>query len=338
MLKIGVIGAGHQGRIHIKSIKEIPEFELLGFFDNDKFNANAVAEEFGIRSFNSINELINEVDVVDIVTPAVAHFEHAAYALKHCRHVFIEKPIVATPEEALKLIEIASEADVKVQVGHVERYDPAFISALPFIENPMFIEVHRLACLNPRGKDVPVILDLMIHDIDIILHTVHSNLRKISASGVSVVTDTPDIVNARLEFDNGCVANLTASRISLSPMRKARFFQQDAYIAVDFLNRKTEVAYLKSINGGYVNPLLHVIESGNGKDAKQIHFVKPEITDTDAIQCELSRFATAIIENKTPDVTINDGYRALKVAYQILEKVENSRNKVMQESDYDNKE
>jgi len=331
MLKIGVIGAGHLGKIHLKCINEIPDYELIGFFDTDELNAIAVSEEFGIRNFSSINELINEVDVVDIVTPTVAHFEHASYALKHFKHVFIEKPIVASPEEALKLIEIANEANVKVQVGHVERYNPALIAALPFIDNPMFIEVHRLANFNPRGTDVPVILDLMIHDIDIVLHTVHANLRKISASGVAVVTDSPDIVNARLEFDNGCVANLTASRISLSPMRKARFFQRDAYIAVDFLNRKAEVAYLKNVMEGNINPLLPVLQPGNGKEAKQIHFVKPEIKNTNAIQSELSRFAKAIIDNTTPDVTINDGYLALKVAYQILEKVENSQNNLNQQ-------
>jgi len=324
MLKIGVIGAGHLGKIHIKCINEIPEYNLAGFFDTDEINAKAVSEELGIRIFDSIDQLINEVDVVDIVTPTFAHFEYAAHALRQFKHVFIEKPIVATPEEAQKLIEIAGEANVKVQVGHVERYNPALIAALPFIENPMFIEVHRLANFKPRGADVPVVLDLMIHDIDIVLYTVHANLRKISASGVAVVTDTPDIVNARLEFDNGCVANLTASRISLSPMRKARFFQRDAYIAVDFLNWKTEVAYLNNINRGNINPFLPVLEPGNGKEAKQIHFEKPEIKNTNAIQSELYSFAKAIIENTTPDVTISDGYQALKVAYQILEKVENS--------------
>ena len=324
MLKIGVIGAGHLGKIHIKCISEIREYILTGFYDHNETKAKTVSNEFGIRSFDSIEELISEVDVVDIVTPTVAHFEHAAYALKQFKHVFIEKPIVATPEEALKLIEIAGEANVKVQVGHVERYNPALIAALPFIDNPMFIEIHRLASFNPRGTDVPVILDLMIHDIDIVLHTVHANLRKISASGVSVVTDTPDIVNARLEFDNGCVANLTASRISLEPMRKARFFQRDAYVAIDFLNKKTEVAYLKSIKEGNINPLLPVLKPGNGKDVKQIHFVKPEVKNINAIQSELSSFAKAIIENTTPDVTIGDGYQALKVAYQILEKVEYS--------------
>ena len=195
------------------------------------------------------------------------------------------------------------------------------VAALPFIENPMFIEVHRLASFNPRGTDVPVILDLMIHDIDIVLHTVQANIRKISASGVAVVTDTADIVNARLEFDNGCVANLTASRISLSPMRKARFFQHNAYIAVDFLNKKTEIVRLKNITDGITNPLFPLIDPGNGKEAKQVYFEKPEIKPSNAIQTELESFARSIIENRTPFVTINNGYQALKVAYQIIEKV-----------------
>jgi predicted dehydrogenase len=333
MLKIGVIGAGHLGKIHIKCINEIPEYELVGFFDSDDSNAKAVSKEYRIRNFASIDELINEVDVIDIVTPTIAHFEHAAHALKQFRHVFIEKPIVATPEEALKLIEIANEANVKVQVGHVERYNPAFIAAAPFIDNPMFIEVHRLANFNPRGTDVPVILDLMIHDIDIVLHTVHANLKKISASGVAVITDTPDIVNARLEFDNGCVANLTASRISLSPMRKARFFKRDAYISVDFLNKKAEVAFLKNLDPENTNPFVPVWDPGNGKEAKQIHFERPEIKHTNAIQSELASFAQAIIGNTTPDVTINDGYLALKVAHQILEKVEYGLNKFNPEMD-----
>jgi predicted dehydrogenase len=324
MLKIGVIGAGHLGKIHIKCINRIPEFELMGFFDTDESTSRSVSNEFGIRNFDSIEELISEVDVVDIVTPTIAHFEHAARALKQFRHVFIEKPIVTSPEEALQLIEIAHEANVKVQVGHVERYNPAMVAARPFIDNPMFIEVHRLASFNPRGTDVPVILDLMIHDIDIVLNTVQANLRKISASGVAIVTNTADIVSARLEFDNGCVANLTASRISLNSMRKARFFQRDAYISVDFLNKKTEVVRLKGINGGNINPLLPVLEPGNGREAKQIHFEMPEILPTNAIETELASFAKAIIENKTPEVTITDGYQALKVAYQILEKVENS--------------
>jgi predicted dehydrogenase len=324
MLKIGVIGAGHLGKIHLKCIRQIPDFQLVGFYDKEEWNSVSVSKEFGVRSFDSMQELVKVVDVIDIVTPTLAHFEIASYALKQFKHVFIEKPIVASAEEAKKLVDIALEANVKVQVGHVERFNPAMIAALPFIDNPMFIEVHRLATFNPRGTDVPVILDLMIHDIDIVLHTVHANLRKVSASGVAVITNTADIVSARLEFDNGCVANLTASRISLSPMRKARFFQRDAYISVDFLNKKTEVARLQPIHGGSTSSVFPIFEPGNGKEAKQVLFEKPEIKHTNAIQEELVSFAKAIIENTTPLVTVSDGYLSLKVAYQIIEKVENS--------------
>ena len=204
-------------------------------------------KEFGITRFLSLDELIDSVDVVDIVTPTISHFECASMALRKFRHVFIEKPIVTTLEEAKEMIKIAGEANVKVQVGHVERFNPAFLAAEPYFNKPMFIETHRLAQFNPRGTDVPVILDLMIHDIDIILSVVKSNIRKISASGVAVVSDTPDIANARIEFDNGCVANLTASRISIKNMRKSRFFQRDAYISVDFLNKEVEVVRIRDL-------------------------------------------------------------------------------------------
>jgi predicted dehydrogenase len=324
MIKIGVIGAGHLGKIHLKCIRQIPEFTLVGFYDKDENIAREVAQEFGIPAFGSIDELIAASEAIDIVTPTLAHFEHASRALKQFRHVFIEKPVVATPDEAQKLISIAQEAGVKVQVGHVERYNPAFIAAEPFIENPMFIEVHRLANFNPRGTDVPVILDLMIHDIDIVLHTVKANLKKINASGVDVLTGSADIVNARLEFDNGCVANLTASRISMNPMRKARFFQRDAYVAVDFLNKKSEITRLIPVEEDAINPLLPVWNPGNGRKAKQIYFEKPEVLPTNAILTELESFANSIIKNTTPVVTINDGYHALQVAYQIIAKVESA--------------
>ncbi len=324
MLKIGVIGAGHLGKIHIKCINEIPEFTLMGFFDSDQEISRSVANEFGIRSFNSFDELMKEVDVIDIVTPTITHFEHAARSLQNFRHVFIEKPIVTTPEEALQLIEIARDANVKVQVGHVERFNPAMVAVLPFIDNPMFIEVHRLASFNPRGTDVPVVLDLMIHDIDIVLHLVKSKLHKIQASGVSIVTNTPDLVNARLEFENGCVANLTASRISLSPMRKARFFQHNAFISVDYLNKKAEVFRMKTAGSDDLNQGFPVLKPGNGMAPKQIYFEKPLILPSNAIQTELRSFARSIIEDTTPTVTIDDGYRALKVAHQILEKVESA--------------
>ena len=324
MLKIGVIGVGHWGRIHIKCINEIPEFKLMGIFDTDPDTAQKVSREFGIRNYNSVVELISEVDIVDIVTPTSSHFEYATYALKKFRHIFIEKPVASAPEEALKLIEIAQETNVKIQVGHVERYNPAMAAALPFIHNPMFIEMHRLTNFTQRGTDVPVVLDLMIHDIDLVLYTVNANLKKVSASGVAVLTNTADIVNARLEFDNGCVANLTASRISQAPSRKAKFFQRDAYITVDFLNMQTEVARIGTPCDNTIKPGLPIIKPINGTEVKQIHTELPEIKPANAIKSELTSFAKSIMQDTTPEVTITDGYHALKVAYQILEKIEHA--------------
>ncbi|MBK7028929.1 MAG: Gfo/Idh/MocA family oxidoreductase [Bacteroidales bacterium] len=328
MLKIGVIGAGHLGKIHINCIKQIPDFELVGFFDTNTEIVERIKSEFGIFPFETFDALIDSVDVVDIVTPTFAHFEYAAYALKRFKHVFIEKPIVTTPAEALQLMDIAHEANVKVQVGHVERFNPAFLAALPYFETPMFIESHRLSGFNTRGIDVPVILDLMIHDIDIVLNVVKANIRKISASGVSVISSSADIASARLEFDNGCVANLTASRISLKTMRKSRFFQRDAYIAVDFLNKEAEIVRIKNLNGSRPDPLLPLLDPGNGKEARQLYFEKPVIQPINAIQTELSSFAKAILSNTSPPVTIMDGYQALLVSHQILDKVNNSLSKL----------
>lgn len=326
MLKIGVLGAGHLGKIHIKCIKEIADYELIGFNDPDDGNAAKVEAEFGIKRFLSLDELIDSVDVVDIVTPTISHFEYASAALRKFRHVFIEKPIVTTLEEAKELIKIAGEANVKVQVGHVERFNPAFLAAEPYFNNPMFIETHRLAQFNPRGTDVPVILDLMIHDIDIILSVVNSNIRKISASGVAVVSETPDIANARIEFDNGCVANLTASRISIKNMRKSRFFQRDAYISVDFLTKEVEVVRIKDADKSGSMPLGFMIDLGPGKGSKQISFTKPEIKPLNAIRSELESFYNAITTNTVPSVTINDGYSALEVAHKVIDKINQSAN------------
>jgi predicted dehydrogenase len=322
MVKIGVLGAGHLGKIHIKCIREISEYELVGFYDADEKTASSVEKEFGIMHFPSIDELIDSVDVVDIVTPTVSHFDCASRALKKARHVFIEKPVVTTPEEARQLMVFAEEASVKVQVGHVERFNPAFLAAQPYINKPMFIETHRLAQFNPRGTDVPVILDLMIHDIDIVLSVVKSGIRKIHASGVSVVSDTPDIANARLEFDNGCVANLTASRISMKNMRKSRFFQRDAYIAVDFLKKDVEIIRISDPLPEEQDPLAMIIDLGGKRGKKQISIEKPDIATLNAIKTELDSFLQSIVNNTTPFVTINDGYDALNVAYQILDKMQ----------------
>ncbi|MFH2142369.1 MAG: Gfo/Idh/MocA family oxidoreductase [Bacteroidota bacterium] len=320
MLKIGVLGAGHLGKIHIKLLKDIKEFELVGFYDPDHKKAEEVSKEFNIKFFSQPDDLYQLVDSIDIVTPTISHFECATRALKLSKHLFIEKPITNTIEEAEALIKLSHEANVKVQIGHVERFNPAYIAALPYFCNPMFIETHRLALFNPRGTDVPVVLDLMIHDLDIVLSTINSNIKKINASGVAVVSDTPDIANARLEFDNGCVANLTASRISMKNMRKSRFFQKDSYISVDFLTKEVEILKMKSLEGE-PDPLSITIDLGNEKGKKEIIFEKPKIIPNNAIREELLSFYNSINENSKPLVCLQDGYNALNIAYQILEKM-----------------
>ena len=320
MLKIGVIGAGHLGKIHIKLLKEIDSYHLAGFYDADADVAANVSEELNVPVFNSVDDLLHETDVVDIVTPTSSHHVYACRALRASKHVFIEKPISNTIEEAREIMNLAKEAGRKVQIGHVERFNPAYIAAIPYCSNPMFIETHRLAQFNPRGTDVSVILDLMIHDIDIVLHSVKSTVKKISASGVSVVSDTPDIANARIEFDNGCVANLTASRLSLKNMRKTRFFQRDAYISVDFLEKEVEVIRMSAVEGE-PDPLAMTIELGGDKGVKQIFMERPEVLPTNAIKAELESFADAIVNNTQTIVSASDGLQALDVACRIIEKL-----------------
>lgn len=320
MLKIGVLGAGHLGKIHINQIKEIPEYQLVGFYDISVESRNSVSENLNIAAFSTVNELIALCDVIDIVTPTIAHLDCATEAIRQSKHVFIEKPLANNPEEGRQIASLAREAGIKVQVGHVERFNPAFLAVTDYVKNPMFIETHRLAQFNPRGTDVSVVLDLMIHDIDIILSVVKSSVKKISASGVAVVSDTPDIANARIEFDNGCVANLTASRISMKNMRKTRFFQKDAYISVDFLEKKSEVVRLKTVNGT-PDPFAFTIDLGPEKGVKQIMFDNPVVKESNAIRDELSMFAKCIIGKTEPVVTVEDGLAALETAHFIIEKL-----------------
>ena len=326
MLKIGVLGAGHLGKIHLNCIKQIEKYELVGFFDPALETARQVEEETQLAYFDSVDALIDAVDVVDIVTPTIRHFECASRALQKRKHVFIEKPIVATPDEANALKKLADEARVKVQVGHVERFNPAFIAAEPFINGPLFVEAHRLALFNPRGTDVPVVLDLMVHDLDILLTIVKSPVTHISANGVSIVRPTPDITNARIEFENGTVANLTASRLSMKNMRKTRIFQRDAYISVDFLDKVAEIVRLHD-TVDIANPLSATITLGDGTE-KQITFERPEVHPINAIKTELESFYDAIVHNTTPAVTIDDGINVLKLAYRILDAVNESTAKV----------
>ena len=316
MLKAGVLGAGHLGKIHLRLLNQSQKYELVGFYDADESNAKKVAAEFGYTYFNSIDALIDAVDMVDIVTPTLSHYECAKKAIAKGKHIFIEKPITNTVEEAEHIRELLAQHNIRGQVGHVERFNPAFIAVRDNIVNPMFIETHRLAEFNPRGTDVPVVLDLMIHDIDIILSVVKSKVKHISASGVSVISDTPDIANARIEFENGCVANLTASRISLKNMRKSRFFQKDAYISVDFLEKKCEVVKMKDAPE-HPGDFDMILQNAEGMK-KQIYFDNPVIENNNAILDELETFAHAINTNTTPIVTLQDGTEALRVANQII--------------------
>jgi predicted dehydrogenase len=324
MLKIGVLGAGHLGKIHIRILLEHEDFALVGFYDPNKENAAAISAEFNLKSFDTIDELLSNVDAIDIVTPTLSHYDCADKAIRQRKHVFIEKPITNTVEEAKKLINLSEEAQITVQVGHVERFNPAFTATKPFIKNPMFIETPRLAQFNPRGTDVSVVLDLMIHDLDIILSIVDSNVKRISASGGAVVSVSPDIANARIEFHNGCVANLTTSRISLKNMRKTRIFQKDAYLSVDFLEKQSEVVRLSNVEGE-PDPLSVTIDLPDGKGQKLIYFEKPDVEPNNAIKDELTAFAKAINTKTTPPVSIYDGHKALDVAYQIIEKLELSK-------------
>lgn len=317
MLKAGVLGAGHLGKIHLRLLKESSLYDLIGFYDPDIIQGKSVSDEFGIPYFDNMNDLISAVDMVDIVTPTLSHFDCAKKAIEAGKHVFIEKPITHTFAEAQELMELLQEKGLKGQVGHVERFNPAFQAVQKQIEQPMFIESHRLAEFNPRGTDVPVVLDLMIHDIDIILSVVNSEVREIQASGVSVISNSPDIANARIAFENGCVANLTASRISLKNMRKSRFFQRDAYISVDFLERKVEVVRMKDApkQPGEFDMVLQNAEGVK----KQIYFENPSIEKNNPILEELEEFAKAIESDHMPPVPLEQGARALDVALRIIE-------------------
>ncbi len=317
MVKVGVLGVGHLGKFHLNNWLVIEGVDLVGFFDPNDDIAVAVIEKYKLKRFDNAEQLMDACDAVDIVAPTTAHFELCKAAITKGKHVFVEKPLANTMEEARELVKFAKEANIKFQVGHVERFNPAFLALKNRVLEPMFIEVHRLAQFNPRGTDVSVILDLMIHDIDIILSLVKSNVKSISANGVAVMSDTPDIANVRIEFDNGCVANLTSSRISMKKMRKMRLFQKDAYIGIDFLEKKSEIIKLNAPSD--TNVFTFDIETNSGK--KTIAIANPIIKDGNAIKLELEAFYQAIINNTDTPVNILDGFRAMDVAHQILEKI-----------------
>ncbi|MES2005202.1 MAG: Gfo/Idh/MocA family oxidoreductase [Bacteroidota bacterium] len=320
MLKVGVFGVGHLGKFHLNNWKEIEGVKLVGFFDPSNENAKAVTEQYGLKRFMDEEKLMDACDIIDVIAPTDHHFQICMQAIRKGKHVFVEKPLTHTIQEGRDIVSMVREANIKMQVGHVERFNPAYLAIKDMPLNPMFIEVHRLAQFNPRGTEVSVILDLMIHDIDIILSLVKSDVKHISASGVAVMTDTPDIANVRIEFNNGCVANLTSSRISMKKMRKMRLFQKDAYLGIDFLEKKTEIIKLKQPED--TNVFSFDIETQNGK--KTIAIANPEIQPLNAIKLELEAFVDSIVNNKPTVVSELDGFLAMEVAHQILDKISNT--------------
>jgi predicted dehydrogenase len=324
MIKIGVVGVGRLGKIHLKCLAELPEMFLVqGFYDIDPEVKKDVSLRFRIPTFDSFEEMLLEVDAVDVVTSTPAHFEIAKAALEAGKHVFIEKPVTQKLQEAEMLLQLSESKKLVGQVGHVERFNPALLSVQKQTLNPMFVEAHRLSMFETRGTDVPVVLDLMIHDIDIVLSLVQAPVKRIQANGVAVLHDTPDIANARIEFENGCVANLTASRISMKQMRKLRLFQKDAYLSLDFLKKESQVYRMysqaeKPANGNFLE-----LETADGP--RFISMEIPEFEEVNAIKREFEFFAESIKNGAPVAVSLKDGYDALKIAYDIMQQIETSQ-------------
>jgi predicted dehydrogenase len=321
-LKIGVIGVGHLGRLHTKMFTQIESCEFVGVFDQNREQTLNCAKEFNVKSFETMKDLLDHVDAVSIAVTTSAHHEIAKQCLEKNKHVFVEKPITATIAEAQELVKIASDHKLNLQVGHIERFNPALVSLEKYNIAPMFIQTDRLAQFNPRGTDVAVVLDLMIHDIDIILSLVKSPVKSIDASGVAVVSDTLDIANARIEFENGAVANVTASRISQKKMRKMRMFQRDTYISLDFTDGVSEVFKLYPADEKVDAAHISYGEIGIGEKTKKVVYEQPEVLEINALKYELSLFVDSVINKTRPVVSGEDGLKALIVADTIIRKIE----------------
>lgn len=323
-IKVGVIGVGHLGRLHVQNYKLISDVEIVGVYDVDLKRVHEVANEFQVKTFDNLEPLLEQIEAASIVVSTTNHFEITQTCLERGIHCLVEKPITSTLSEADRLIQISNEKHLILQVGHIERFNPAIVALNDVELHPMFIESHRLASFNPRGTDVAVVLDLMIHDIDIILHLVKSPVTKIDASGVAVVTDEVDIANARLGFANGCVANITASRISQKKMRKMRLFQRNAYIGIDFLQKFSEIYQLVDSNEAKIQPNQIPIEFGQlnqyGK-SKKITYERRQIEEANALKMELESFLNSVKTGKRPAVSGVDGREALRVAIQITEMI-----------------
>lgn len=324
-LSIGVIGVGHLGKLHSKMFSQINNCNFIGVFDSNPEQAKLAANEFGVKHFDTIEELLSNVKAVSIAATTSAHYEVAKVCFEKNVHVFVEKPITATIEQGEELVKIAKEKNLKFQVGHIERFNPGLLSLESYISEPMFIQSDRLAQFNPRGTDVAVVLDLMIHDIDIILSFIKSNVKQVDASGVAVVSDHIDIANARIQFENGAVANVTASRISQKKMRKMRLFQKDHYISLDFVTGVSEVYRLQPLDEPAQPNSISFGEIGVGERKKRLIYEQPESKEVNALNYELQLFVDSVLKDKKIIVSGEDGLRALKVAEIIIQKIEQAK-------------
>lgn len=324
-IKVGVIGTGHLGKLHVKMFKHIKNCEITGVYDKNFIQSKAAASEYNVQEFEDLNDLLNKVDAVSIAATTSSHFELVKRSLENGKHVFVEKPITATITEAEELVKISDQNKLNLQVGHIERFNPALVSLEKYIIKPMFIQTDRLAQFNPRGTDVAVVLDLMIHDIDVILSLIKSEVEHVEASGVAVVSDNIDIANARIQFENGAVANVTASRISQKKMRKMRIFQKDNYIALDFITGVSEVYRLLPVKQSIENSSISFGEIGIGDKKKRLIYEQPEVKEINALSYELQLFINSILHNEKPVVSGEDGLKALKVAQMIIKKIEEQK-------------
>lgn len=327
-LRIGVVGVGHLGEHHARILSQLPEAELVGINDIDTEKGETKAEKYSTRHFEDLDELLKKVDAVTLVVPTTAHYSLAARILEQGKHLLVEKPITETVEQAENLINLARKKNLVLQVGHIERFNPAFLAIREYQPVPKFIESHRLSQFNPRGTDVAVILDLMIHDIDLILSLVRSPVEQIEAAGVPIIADSQDICNARLTFQNGCVANVTASRISARPLRKMRLFQKDSYLSLDFLQKSVEVYRL--VEAGRLPQTEQERKTVVGnipveEVGKTIVYERPAVSDHDMLTAEIGSFLDSVRNRTKPEVTGEDGKSALQVALEIKRKAEEHR-------------
>ena len=317
-VRIGVIGVGHLGQHHVKHYKTLDNVELIGVFDIDRERSSEISKKFDVKVFDNLNSILEKVDALSIVTNTEHHYKIAGKCLKSKKHVFIEKPITAMIEEADKLLSMAEQNKVLIQVGHIERLNPALLALNKYEIKPKFIEIQRLAPYTSRGTDVPVVLDKMIHDIDILLSLVKVPIKKIQATGLSILTDSIDVAHARMRFEDGTVASVMSSRIARDEVRKIKIFQKDLYATLDLLIGSTEIYEVVNDETSKYKMTIPFDYKGN---TKLIGYHKPDLSKGDPLRMELENFILSIQGKQQPIVSGKDGRDALEVAIKIQEMI-----------------